>query len=450
MTKLAFTESTVLYHYLVEYLLVSKNIENEMDRITFDESFKEILTLLIEVDKDESYFDSFMHQNLEKMFNYLIKKDSSYQELYKLYESYPHTKEGNFYVNQFYLKFDDLNEYAKNECFIWNVDDMRESVIFDFSAYLILLNSDVQSYINDYFETFAFNQKFLYFVSKLINQYPVVFKDKNLKLKIKAILMYNDMLDNPEVEENFKETFIMKNNSEIEKITDEEYHLKYRKFLNHNHKLLDMINNDKIYKDSCNISSYIEAYNKNTIDEAIYKGGQIKKNPLLLDSLIKEIKKLENFEYTYEMKKNLLYLLSDLRLVIGKDQVSIFNDCISYINTKPTLEKSNLNLYNENPNNVGALLQIIIKVYKFIFEKNDIGSMNFYQAIKELLDCINDKKNFTEIEELESTLKALLEIYPNIVTNYEVNQKISEGLELLPNKKALEHKIKRIQKRKKV
>lgn len=447
-----YMESTVLYHYLVEYLLVSKDIEKEMDKLTFDQAFKDILTLIINVDKGEAYFDSFMHNNLEKMFKYLISKDPSYQDIYELYKSYSHDLQGNFYSNQFYLKFDDLNEYSKNECFVWNVDDMRESVIFDFSAYATLLSCNMETYINDHFQTFAFNQKFLYFVSKLINQYPVVFKDKSLRLKIQAILMYNAMLDNPETEDSFKDYFVTKNINEKTEISDSEYRLKYQKFLDYNNKLLDMISNGKIYKDSCNIISYISAYNENIIEGAIYKDHQIPENPLLLDYLIKEIKELGNFEYTYEMKKHLLDLLATLRPVIGKDQIPIFNDCVSYINTKEVLERSNLNLYNENPNNVNGLLRVIIKVYKLIFDENDIGDKDAYQAINELFDAINDKKDFKDIKELKLTLQAFLKKYPNVITNYEVNQKITESLALLPSndKKIITKKIKKTQKRKKV
>ncbi len=449
MPSIDMTEATVLYHYLIEHLLVSDDVEKELKPLTIDEAFIDILKLIIEVDKEEDYFDDEMHKNMVKIFVYLSKDNDNYRDLFNNYSSYPKSGKGNFYLNQVYLKYDSLENYTKANSIIWNKKDIKESVSFDFTAFATLLSCNLEEYINDHFINFAFDQKFLLFVHKLINQYPVIFKDKDIKIKIQSILMYNDMLDNPETEENFKETFIKRNIGDIE-VTEEEYHKKYHEFLKDNKRLLGMIINNRIFQDACNIKSYINAYNEDIAENAIHKNGELPNNPLILDTLIKRIKKLGSFEFNQDMKNNLLNHLSDLRQIIGKDQVPYFNECVSYINSTKIVDSSNLQLYNNNPENVHGILKVIIKAYKYIFEEPDIGDKNAYEALNELFDCINGKKEFKDVENLEEKLKALFRIYPNVFTNEDVYQNTKEAIELLPNGKKYAKKIKRIQNKRKV
>lgn len=450
--KIKVIEATAFYHYLIEYLLVSNNIEdriNDLDNCLFNESFRDILSSLIEADEESNYLDSFMQKNMDKLLNFLLEKDyNMYINVYEKYYSYRKIKDGSFYANQLFLKYNSLDTYANNKCIMWDVQDMRDSVIYDFAIYSALLSNDASAYINEQFSKFTLNKKFLYFVHKLINQYPDIFSDKNMKIKIKTILMYNSLLSNAETEKMIE--FCIKNN--IINLDDNSKHKEYQNLISDNDKLLKIIDNNMIYSNPCNISAYINAYNEVITLNSLYKDGEIPHNALMLDYVVKKIKEINHHDFTVENKKIFIDVLATLRPHIGKDQISIYNECIAYINSHPISETTVVNARYLDTNRLNSFHRIILKIYKTIYDEQDIGNKNIYEAMKYFFDNLNNNNSLSlfDLKELELIIKALLRIYPKLITNNDIYEKIESAIDLLPNikKKRINNKIKKIQKRK--
>lgn len=448
------TKATAFYHYAVEYLLVSSNIKHDIDKLEdslFNESFRDIIDSLIDTDKENGYIDSYMQSNMEILLDYLVQLNPIlFTDISSKYHSYNKTVGGSFYENQLFIKYDKLDDYVNNKCIMWNAQAIRNSVTCDFAYIAALMSHNTSEFLTGQLSKFTLDQNFLYFIHKLINQYPCVIKDKDIKAKIKTILMCNELFSEPEVMKYKLNEFCIKNSIEDDELGYE----KYQYFIEDNGKLLTKICMDKVYIDSCNISAYINAYNEVIVLNSLYKDGDLPQNPLMLDHVIKKIKDVHYNCFTLENKKAFIDVLSTLRPCIGKDQISLYNECIGYINSHSTVPTTAANARYFDVNRLSLPYRIIFKIYKKIYDEQDIGEKNIYEAIKDYFDHLNSNSPTDEYdpEELALTIKTLIRVYPKILTNQDICERIEQDMYLLPKSKfkKINKKIKKIKKEKKM
>ena len=429
-------KAAAFYQYLIEYLLCSTDIKTELEKLdkdVFSIGFTDILNMLIDIDHEYSYFDSFMQNNMNILLDHLASIDENNIVFKQKYDSYPKTNGGRFYADQIFLKYNNFDGFIKNNCISWNADDLRDSVVFDSAAYSSLLGNNIEAFLNEQYQVFICNQKFLDFVRKTIYLFPEVFKDKGIRAKTLAVLTYNSLLDTISDDKEFANKFMLKNEGKQSGNT-REYRTKYNYFMKDNNELLENIRMNNFYKHSYSILEYIIIYNHNKVLDLIYNKKEVPQNPLLLDYMVRHIMHLSDAEFTSENKKTFIDMLANIRPCIGKDQLGVYNKCIGYINLKSNAPVSILNSYNLDIDKLGPVAKRYVKLLRNLCNKNDICGKNVYAAHNDFFDYLNgnvDRGSYSP-EEAALAIKSCLKTYPTIFLDKTIRQRLDGVLSHLP------------------
>ena len=427
------------FHYLIEGLLCQKNISDslkEIEKKFYDDNFYEVLDALIDVDMETGYYDDFTHKNLDILIDYLEKFDNKYSELVKKYRSYEKKQSADFYANQLCIKYNKTEEFINNKTFAWNISDMRESMIYDFMAYEILVACDADELVNK-FQLFINQDKFIYFVNRILIQYPLLFKDQDFCHKCETIFECNLSLFKI-AEEDVMKDYIAKNydeNSSCADVTE-----KYQRFLQENSNMLFKLKKGEIYDPPYNVLNYVNIYGRNTVINGL-NGQKVNNSPLLLEHIIDYIRSLKDYQFTFEKKNELLSFLHSIRNVISKDQLDKYNEIIIYINSKLTMPSY------ENWD-CSYLTKKLLKMYD-VEKSKKINGKPLVMLYDEVFNYINNGENNLSKVDCYKIIKSLIKDYPVLFLDDTITDK---SLELVKKnqKEILKNRINKIRKKRKV
>ena len=419
------------YHFFIESILCQENMQEALKKINkkmFDNKFCEILDAIIDVDIADDYYDDFLHERLKQLIDYLVEIDKDlFTNIKEKYESYPKKQSANFYANQMYMKNNSVKSFINNKTFIWNVKDIHESVVYDFSTLHSFLVSDVQELVGN-FNEYINQNKFCYFVSRLMSQYPGILLDDDLRQKIELVLECNisvAKLEDSEMRESAVKDYMEKN---YRKKTDANSEICYFRFTLDSTDLYNRIKGKQIYEDPCNTVNYINIYNYNEVICGMFDK-EININPYLLQPTINYIKRLGDHEFTGDRKDQLVRFMNKIRSVIGKDKIEEYNNCLIYINDKPEVPTANEVGY-------GGFFNAIIKICDYIQTKiNERDEVNSI-AYQKLFNYLNKDAKLLSPAEAYDAINNLMKDYPILFLDNFITDKL---LKLVDIKK--EHKL---------
>ena len=437
--------NTVKYHYMIEYLLFSNDILSDIEPINTelnDILFLDVLDTLRLNLFSNNYYPKKVFTNFEKLINYLENYYNDNQLLDELkmikndYNQMEKNSGNKIYVSEFEYKTNDIKSYANNNCFIWNVNEIEKLFEFDYGA-VLSFNVKGDTYFEHFFPIYICNQNYIYFIQKLLIEYPTLFLIPKIKQKVINILEYNKtIIEEMDINELIEE-FAKKNyNSDIKHIKSNypEYFTKFANFIELSNKLLDRVNNinKKNYDQSFNINELINIYYYTFIEKQFIDKEEIKENPILLGHIYSYIEQTLNNINDRSINNKLNDMMHICRKELPKSELQNYNEHLGLLNVGNEngikfidhVEDSKLNLLEQ------------LKL------SHDVSKYEEYYKLEDLLDTLvldhNVIKSFIcddlEFETLYLNhfiysddfvlaIKKMLDIYPNLFTDYTIHQR---------------------------
>lgn len=224
------------YDLLDDYILFSKNIDNDLEllsNILLDIKYLEYLDSHISKIIEESIYPLKIKQNLDKLISHidkLIKKSDleNIDEIKKIYYRIYGRKELNnfessydIYNLEFTKKINCLQIYLDSNTQIIPVETLENSIQFDF----MVMNSyrlDNNSYLSN-LSNLVDNKYYIWTINKFLYDTPEIFFNETIKKRTLSVLNYNI--------------------ASCEDLSDELNRLEYQQFIDENKKLIDRIQN---------------------------------------------------------------------------------------------------------------------------------------------------------------------------------------------------------------
>ena len=435
----------VKYHYISNYLLFSNDILQSLEEVkpeVNDILFLDVLNALRLNLFSKGYYPDKVFRN----FGILLDSLDNYYEDEKLIEEIKHIKYDyrkmekksgyQVYAAEFENKINTINDYKNYDCLIWNTKQMEDLFEFDCGAILSFqVRSDV--YLEQFFPNYICNQNYIYFIQKLLMQYPVLFLNPLIKQKVTDILEYNkNIIDEMSISELIEE-FITKNfNSDIECIKSDypKYFIKFVDFIELSNKLLVRINNlnKNNYDENFSAKEFIDVYYRTFIEKQFIEKDEIKENPILLGQLYSYIENILVKFNDSKINKQIIDMMATCRAKLPKKDIKNYNEHLLVANST-------------NINGMGFISHILITKLNFLERlrvSHDVNKYECYDELNDILDTLildhnvvksficDDLEfetlylnNFIHSDDFVLTIKKLLDIYPNLFTEYTIHQR---------------------------
>lgn len=436
--------NNVKYHYIINYLFFSDDISKSFEEIKSevdDIIFLDVLNTLRFNLFSNSYYPNKVFQNFEKLLD-ILEKHYSDQELiegvmfiknnYSLMEK----KEGyQVYLSEFENKINTINDY-NNTSYLWDKKQMEALFEFDCAAILsFMVNSDI--YLDKFFPNYICNQNYLYFIQKILIQYPELFLNNIIKQKVINILEYNKLIvENMDMDKIIEEFTIKNNNLSVEEIKSDysRYLIKFANFMELSDRLLIRIKNiNKNNFDECfNAKELVNLYYHTFIEKQFVERDDIPSNPMFLDAIYNYIDEILVGINDYKINKKIIDMMAECKETLPKKLTKGYNEHLLVANSV-------------NKNGIGFISYVQdtkLDFFERLVMTHDINKYQFYDDANDLLDTLildHDVIKSFMCDELEFetlyfesfvysddfvlTIRKLLEIYPNLFTDFTIHER---------------------------
>lgn len=348
---------------LINCLLCSPDVEKDMNilktRMLYD-SFLEAFNITLNDCLKANIYGVEAYENMEKILKYLksiyeeIKDKTNYIEnidnYYILLGKYTEAKNNTgyeIYQDEFNSKMNSIQEHNLNKPYLWNKKDMDLSIRFDYD---ILFSSkiDDENYLSEYLNQYVFNQKYIYFIKKMLVSGPIVFLDKRINARAIDVLNYNEDTYYETDKKTLVEKYALKNYGVI--INDNEEFEKYNKVLdefirdckNLKIKLLNI--NEKNYFNNFQKEIFVDYYQKALLEKLVVANGLEIINPentMQLEYLYKLIEDNKKTKIcNVKMKNSIIEMMNlfkeNYKLNDKKEFIHRYNEYLGLLNeTEP-------------------------------------------------------------------------------------------------------------------
>jgi|GEM_PF-2665317 len=322
---------------LFGYLVFSKNIKEDLNLLfqrVFNLKFLGFLNEELFLMQKNNIYPNKVYNNINIILIGLKKTLEANLDMidYEKYNRITHEIMGRYnelknkddyelYLMESNMKFDNIFDRANNNYCLWKVEDIENSIRFDYSVMINLDTSD-ENYYNNVISYCLNNKNFIFFVKKMLILFPQIFLDDKIKHRILVILRANQEMINQKKTEAF-DHFMIVNYRELEEYDKEQYLPLYDKFIFETNNLFEKIiklNKDN-YENNFEIESFIDYYKTTYLEQEFLK----KNNKLNFDdrTLLEHIYILieDNSKhkcYNLDIKRNIVEIMNKYREIYFK------------------------------------------------------------------------------------------------------------------------------------
>lgn len=319
---------------LIEFLMFSDNIEKEIN--DFDDLINEInIESINEMINTINSKNIYTEQNLNN-FKILLKKLNipNYNELEQIINNA--TPSNDIYYYEYLKKFDVLENQINNYPSIIPKKLLEYSIRFDFHAFYALM-SNGEDYITKFLQKLIYNELFIMFIKKVLNEQPNILLNKKINKRILGIL-YVDLC-NPDSKD-----YIMKLKQKVNYFTKNKQAtiFDYEKFKYHYN------------------TSFFKYLITSNVDISIYHNYVISNE--FINYIEEEINKYEldnykdTFPYLEEQKNRIKYILNyALNYKQNNEYKLLYNSLIHKLNTVNSTNQ----FYNEEYVNRNKIIDVV-------------------------------------------------------------------------------------------
>lgn len=432
---------TAKYHYMLDYLLFSNDLDESLEHVKLELNDSIFLTILDTLGEEFEcgYYPDKVFNNYEKIIEFLRKYYQNEEYLRALdhitnnYNNMEKKSGYTVYASEFDNKINDINKHKNNDCLLWNKEQMEELFSFDCSA-ILSFNVNPETYFENYFPYYICNQNYLYFIQKILVQYPKLLLEPIIKQRITDILTYNINIIEEESIDELIELFAIKNyNSDSEYVKENfvDYFTKFAEFVDESNRLLIRANN--INKNNCSnnfkMSNLINSYYFTFIEKQFVDKEEIKENPILLGYLYSYIENVSTKLKDSQVNKKIIDMMSSLRQSIPKKEIPEYNEHLVMANSE--IEKGisfvdYLGRIKLNPFEQYAMADYINKYQSYDELYDFLGTLVLDHDVVKSFICDDLEfeslylKKFVYSDDFASTIKKLLDVYPSLFTDYTI------------------------------
>lgn len=438
--------NTVKCHYMINYLLFSNDILKTLEEVKSEVNdilFLDVLNTL----RLNLFFKGYYPDKVFKNFEILLDNLENYYENEELIDGVKYIKQNydemekksgyQIYASEFENKINTINDYKNYDCLIWDTKQIEDLFEFDCGA---ILSFQVKSdaYLEQFFPNYICNQNYIYFIQKLLMQYPELFLNPLIKQKVVSILEYNKIIvEEMDMNELIEEFSIKNFNLDIKTIKSNysKYFTKFANFIELSNKLLVRINNlnKNNYDESFSIREFINVYYHTFIEKQFIEKDEIKENPILLGQLYSYIENILVKFNDHKINEKVIDMMATCRDKLPKKAIKNYNEHLLIANST-------------NINGMGFISYVLNTKLNLLERKKisyDINEYQYYDEANDLLDTLlldydviksficDDLEfetlylnNFIHSDDFVLTVKKILDIYPNLFTEYTIHQRI--------------------------
>lgn len=330
----------VSYAFLIDYLLFSDNLSSDLKKThstivnqNFLVKFKNILEKI----SNGIYYPKEIHTNATSILDYIEENSTDLtkelDDCFDVLENvviFSDTK----YLTEFQMKKNSLEEYKNTDYFIWKKEDIRESIRFDYIAYMSL-NSSKESYVQNYLPSFILSKNYVYSLKKIIYICPEILEIKQFKnraiellnLDLKLLDDYDIDIIKEYISKNYHQTV-----KDISFYTEELEAFKREITLT-----LHQINHLNL--NPFDIEEFKNYYELLKLEYYLYFDNEIDTNSISLDTIYKFIEE-NNENSMLNNKTKLLNLLNSKKKIA--DDIEEYNHYLIMLNEIEEVNKLNL------------------------------------------------------------------------------------------------------------
>ena len=413
----------VSYRRLIDYLLLKHNVNDELDKfkdIILTEEFLVVLKLFIsDINKYGAGYPEISKENAFKIVNYIKLNSNLYNsecidEINKM-NKFSYDK----YYYEYTLKQSSINLESYQNTALWNVEDIEESLLYDFIV-TMSLNTDDMDFLNNYLNNFIFSKNTVLSLNKIVSENDKLLSDKEIKRRIRTIVKSNlKLLDN--IDENNRremiELYVSKNYKVQENV--EFYIHEFDIFKELNLNALNKLSNNKY--NAFNIESIHQYYDYLVIENYLNADSNIKSKDLILNNIYFYIDNV--LSLSLNNKKQLIGLLNEKKEFLTSFELEKLNSYIEKINLKTTNKDNDIIYEFKTRSNMLTFIKA-----KFDIKKGDNALYNKVLASKsqdlyniEMLikddEYFNKNIMYANMLSFQYSLKKFMSEYPSMFLN---------------------------------
>ena len=277
------------------------------------------------------------------------------------------------YYYEYTLKQSSINLESYQNTALWNVEDIEESLLYDFIV-TMSLNTDDLDFLNNYLNNFIFSKDTVLSLNKIVSENDKLLSDKEIKRRIRTIVKANlKLLDN--IDENNRremvELYVSKNYKEQENV--EFYIHEFDIFKELNLNVLNKLSNNKY--NAFNIESIHQYYDYLVIENYLNANSNIKSKDLILNNIYFYIDNV--LSLSLNNKKQLIGLLNEKKEFLTSFELEKLNSYIEKINLKTTNKDNDIIYEFKTRSNMLTFIKA-----KFDIKKGDNALYNKVLASK--------------------------------------------------------------------
>lgn len=414
-------------NYLLIYLILSDNIEEDLDGISdiiITPDFITLIKYLLELNLNYQLFPKKIIDNLSKMLDNINKTlknnnytDNQVMDLYKSciadLESIGDADYYEYYNNELLKRMDDLYEYSCNSCFAWKREDLEKSIRFDFEL-LSLLRLEDNKYYN-YAPSLLLNSNVIYSLKAMLLDYPTLFNDPKIKRRILDILKDNINLLNNEDTQTLMDLY--KENNMIDGNVDRQVISKIKK---ESINLFNRINKLNKYNSSIDLDNIKTFYHQVMLESILLASSEEKfdqASKIYTDEYL-------NLDYLYA------FILSNNEIL--STSLKIKNRLINLMHSFKEKYKLDKEIYNSYLTKINS-----IKIEENVYIKYP-NAYKFDYILFETLICSEDEfENYKELvlqseyylDSVKRLFNNCVDLFNNPTVIKRINIILDEGLE---------------------
>ena len=412
----------VSYRRLADYLLLKHNAKEESEKfkdIILTEEFLYVFeTMIKNINESSISYPYISYRNACEVLSYISNNTdfNVYELINNVYSMTNFSYEK--YNYEYMAKQTSLNLETQNNMTMWSLDDIEESLLYDFIV-TISLNADETDFIANYLPEFILNKNVVFSLNKIISENELLLKNKEFLSRIRTIVKMNLKVLDSMNDNNRKEVieeYVKHNYHDIENIELYSNDLEIFKELNMN--VINKINNMDF--PSFNIEAMHKYYDYLVIEHYLINDNLKTKN-LILDNIYFYIDNVKSL--TLKNKKKIIELLNSKKETLNDFELQRLNSYIDKVNLINTNTENEVIYEFKTRSNIFTFIKARLEMkkgedilYKKVLSSKNQDLYNMEMLIKDD-SYFNKNIMYASILSSQYSIKKFMNEYPSMFLN---------------------------------